>query len=70
MERKNAIGMRVRLTKSGGTAKVKRGDEGVVYDRDAGGRLFVKWDNGEERILRSGADDWIPVYMQNISNQG
>jgi hypothetical protein len=62
MERKNSIGMRVRLTKSGGTMKVKKGDEGVVYDFDTGGTLFVKWDNGEERTLRRGADDWIPVY--------
>ena len=62
MERKNSIGMRVRLTKSGGTMKVKKGDEGVVYDFDLGGRMFVKWDNGEERTLRRGADDWIPVY--------
>jgi hypothetical protein len=62
MERKNCIGMRVKLTKSGGTAKVKKGDEGVVYDFDGSGKMFVKWDNGAEQNIRSGGDNWIPVY--------
>ena len=61
MKRANCIGMRVRLTKSGGTAKVKRGDEGVVYDFDGYGRMFVKWDNGEDQTIRMFADNWVPA---------
>lgn len=63
MGRTNCIGMRVRLTKSGGTAKVKRGDEGVVYDFNQDGVLFVKWDNGAEQNIRSYGDNWVPVYL-------